>query len=154
MLGFPGHRCCASAVGLLSQKNIRSRFSQHLCCGAAKTEPEERPGGRARGGDGRAPCLISAVNQRSNLHGFGPDRLQRVTEIGRHRETGARLCRLGQTEGLWWDRALPWPLSVFAVGLKALCFEALLSNLLRSGGAIMSSYHIVKPYKSVISHPL
>lgn len=95
----------------------------------------------------RAPFLVSAVNQRSHPQGFG---------TGRHRGTGTGAGgsragwadpRLGQTQGAWLRQDYCLTSVAFLCGTLRIVF-------LRSEGVIMNYYHIMKTYKSVISHSL
>lgn len=111
--------------------------------------------GAAGAGCRRAPFLIPAVNQRSDLQGFG---------TGRHRETGTGAGgstagradpRLGQTQGAWVRQGYCLTSVAFLCRTPRIVFlKLVLSNTLRSEGGITNSYHVVKTYKSVISHSL
>lgn len=101
----------------------------------------------------RAPFLLSAVNQRSDPQGFG---------TGRHRGTGAGESRagwahprLGQTQRAWVRQGYCLTSVAFLCRTPRIVFLRLvLSNTLRSEGVITNSYHVMKNYKSVISHSL
>ena len=61
--------------------------------------------------------------------------------------------RLGRTQGAWVRQGLSLTFVILLCRTRSIVFLRLLpSNPLRSDGAVTNSYHVMKTYKSVISH--